>query len=305
VDPGNKQAEGYIRSIQAELENQTQAREAFQTAVQAQQSGDLNAALEKVEQALTLDFSHEQAKVLRRDLKLSLQKEQAKAKAAEFSQSAIDMYKAGDLLGALVAWNRAYELNPDLEEVARYLQQGIQKLLSFGVEGIDLNPEKENILGLFEQGVRGYVRGDFQTAMDFFKKAAGKADGNPYLNAYLQKSSQMLEDQINEIFQDGWRAHQAGEWLAAQKEYVKVLRLSPGHPEVVRQLGAIKTQIHQECEKLYVEGKKFFDANDMDQAVRLWEKIVELDPANERAQKKIEEARLKKNTLSGIFSKIG
>src|SRR5208282_6573925 len=70
TDPGNKQAEGYIRSIQGEMENQTQAREAFQMAVQTQQSGDLKAALEKAEQALTLDPSHEQAKVLRRDLKL-------------------------------------------------------------------------------------------------------------------------------------------------------------------------------------------------------------------------------------------
>jgi tetratricopeptide (TPR) repeat protein len=189
--------------------------------------------------------------------------------------------------------------------VARYLQQGIQKLLSFGVEGIELNPEKENVLGLFEQGVRSYVRGDFQTAMEFFKKAAGKADGNSYLSAYLQKSAQMLEDQINEIFQEGWRAHQAGELLSAQKEYNKVLRLSPGHPEVVRQLGALKTQVQQDSEKLYNEGKKFFDQNDMDQAVRIWEKILELDPQNERAQKKIEEAKIKKNTLSGIFSKIG
>jgi twitching motility protein PilT len=305
IDSGNKSAEGYIRSIQAEMENQTKAREAVQMAVQAQQAGDLNAALSQVDQALALDPTNEQAKVLRRDLKLSVQKEQAKAKAAEFSQTAIDLYKSGDLLGALVAWNRSYELNPDLDEVARYLQQGIQKLLSFGVEGIELNPEKENILGLFEQGVRSYVRGDFQTAMDFFKKAAGKADGNVYLGAYVQKSSQMLEDQINEIFQEGWRAHQAGELLTAQKEYTKVLRLSPGHPEVVRQLGELKTQIHQETEKFYTEGKKFFDGNDVDQALRMWEKILEMDPTNERALKKIEEAKLKKNTLSSIFSKIG
>ena len=305
LDPSNKQAEGYVRSIRAELENQTKAREIFQTALQVQQSGDLAAALSQVEQALALDPTHEQAKVLQRNLRLAIQKEQAKVKAGEYSQTAVDLYKNGDLLGALVAWNRAYELNPDLEEVARYLHQGIQKLLSFGVEGIDLNPEKETILGLFEQGVRSYVRGDFQTAIEFFKKATGKAEGNTYLAAYLQKSTQMLEDQINDIFQAGWRAHQAGEWLNAQKEYSKVLRLSPGHPEVVRQLGELKIHIQQESEKLYQEGKKSFEANDTDQAIRVWEKILELDPSNERALKKIEEAKLKKNTLSGIFSKIG
>jgi twitching motility protein PilT len=305
IDPTNKQAEGYVRSIRAEMENQTKARETYQMAVQAQQSGDLNGALDQVAQALVLDPTHEQAKVLQRNLKLAIQKETAKEKAAEYSQSAVELYKNGDLLGALVAWNKAYDLNPDLEEVARYLQQGIQKLLSFGIEGIEMNPEKENISGLFEQGVRSYVRGDFQTALEFFKKAVGKADGNSYLTAYLQKSNQMLEEQINQIFQEGWRAHQAGEWLTAQKEYSKVLRLSPGHPEVVRQLSELKTRIQQESERLYAEGKKFFDANDTDNAIQVWEKILEMDPSNEKAVKRIEEAKLKKNTLSGIFSKIG
>jgi tetratricopeptide (TPR) repeat protein len=305
IDPTNKQAEGYVRSIRAEMENQTKARETYQMAVQAQQSGDLNGALDQVAQALVLDPTHEQAKVLQRNLKLAIQKETAKEKAAEYSQSAVELYKNGDLLGALVAWNKAYDLNPDLEEVARYLQQGIQKLLSFGIEGIEMNPEKENISGLFEQGVRSYVRGDFQTALEFFKKAVGKADGNSYLTAYLQKSNQMLEEQINQIFQEGWRAHQAGEWLTAQKEYSKVLRLSPGHPEVVRQLSELKTRIQQESERLYAEGKKFFDANDTDNAIQVWEKILEMDPSNEKAVKRIEEVKLKKNTLSGIFSKIG
>ncbi len=304
TDPENKQAKAYIKAIQEELDNRTKAREFYQNAVTYQQQSDLANALAQVNQALTLDPQNEQARVLQRDLKTAIQKEQAKVRADSLNQSAIELYKAGDLLGALVAWNKAYDLNSDLEDVSRYLQQGIAKLLSFGVEGLEANPEKEPILNLFEQGVRSYVRSDFQTAMEFFKKAISKADGNAYLNAYLQKTTQMHELQINEIFQEGWNAHQSGDLSTAQKEYTKVLRLSPGHPEVVRQLGALKAVIQQESEKYYAEGKTFFDQNDMDQAIRLWSKILEIDPANERAQKKIEEAKIKKNTLTGIFSKI-
>jgi hypothetical protein len=43
----------------------------------------------------------------------------------------------------------------------------------------------------------------------------------------------------------------------------------------------------------------------MDKAIRVWERILEVDPSNDRALKKIEEAKIKKSTLSGIFSKIG
>jgi len=305
VDPDNKQAQAYIKAIQEELENRTKARNLYQLALSAHQRGELGEAQTRVEEALVLDPDNEQVKVLHRDIKSSIQREGAKTKANEANQAAIEMYKAGDLLGALVSWNKAYELNSDLEDVARYLQQGIDKLLSFGVEGLEANPEKEAVLKLFDQGVRGYVRSDFQMAIEFFKKALSKADGNAYLSAYLQKSGQMLEQQINEFYQEGWKAQQSGDLAAAQREYTKVLRLSPGHPEVVRQLAALKVSIQQETDKLYAEGKQFFDQNDMDKAVRVWTRILEMDPGNDRAQKKIEEAKIKKNTLSGIFSKIG
>ena len=304
VDPENKQAQAYIKSIQGEMENRSKAREFYQAALSAQQGGDLAGALSQVEQALVLDPDNEQVRVLQKNLQTAAQKEQAKARADALNQSAIEMYKNRDLLGALVAWNKAYEINSELADVANYLKQGTDKLLSFGVDGIDDNPEKPAILNLFEQGVRSYVRSDFQMAADFFKKALSKAEGNGYLNAYLQKSVQMQEQQILEFLQEGSRAFQSGDLASAQREFTKVIRLSPGHPEALRQLTTLKASIQQASEKLYADGKQYFDANQMDQAIRVWGQILEMDPSNERAQKRIEEAKIKKNTLSGIFSKI-
>ena len=304
VDPENKQAQAYIKSIQEEMDNRGKARELYQGALSAQQQNDFAGALSQVEQALMLDPDNEQVKVLEKTLKSSIQKEQARSKADTLNQSAIEMYKGGDLLGALVAWNRAFEINSELTDVANYLQQGTAKLLSFGVDGIDDNPEKQMILNLFEQGVKGYIRSDFQTAIDFFKRALSRAEGNAYLNAYLQKSAQMQEQQLAEFFQEGVRCFQSGDLAVAQKEFNKVIRLSPGHPEAMQQLAAVRQAILEASEKLYNDGKQFFDANHMDQAIRLWGQILEMDPSNERAQKKIEEAKIKKNTLSGIFSKI-
>ncbi len=122
------------------------------------------ARLSQVERAIVFDPQNEQVRLLQKILKKrQFQKEQAKSKADSFNQSAIELYKAGDLLGALVAWNKAYDLNSDMEDVARYIQQGITKLLSFGVEGLEANPEKEPVIlePVPEQGVRSYVRSDF------------------------------------------------------------------------------------------------------------------------------------------------
>jgi len=201
-------------------------------------------------------------------------------------------------------WNKAFEVNSDLEEVARYLQQGNNKILSTSVDGLDSNPDKAAILALFEQGIRSYVKADFRSAADSFKKGLSKAEGNVYLNAYLQKAIQMEEHQIRELYQEGTQLLQAGELIEAQKQLTKILRLSPGHPETMRQLEAVKAQIQVSSEKIYAEGKQYFEANDMDRAIRVWSGILELDPENTKIQKRIEEAKIKKNTLRDIFSKI-
>ncbi|HTA76393.1 MAG TPA: PilT/PilU family type 4a pilus ATPase [bacterium] len=304
VDPANKQALAYIKSIQDELENKAKALQFYQAAMAYKQQNDLGNALASAEQVLTLDPNHEQANLLVRDLKKAAQQEQAKLKAESLNQAAIESYKAGDLLGALVSWNKAFEVNSELEEVSRYIQQGIGQILSVGVDGLDGNPEKAIVLGLFEQGIRGYVKGDFQSATEFFKRGLSKAEGNVYLNAYLQKATQMQDVQLKEFYQEGMLQLQAGHLLQAQKEFTKVVRLSPGHPDAMRQIEVVKQEMQKLAEKIYAEGKQYFDANDMDRAIRVWSRIFEFDPLNEKIQKKIEEAKIKKNTLSDIFSKI-
>ncbi len=305
VDPENKQAQGYLKAIQDEQENKAKALQYYQAAMTYKQQNDITNAIASVEQVLIFDPNHEQAGVLLRELKKAAQQEKARLKANEYNQGAIDAYKAGDLLAALVLWNQAYEVNSELTDVAQYIQQGIAQILSVGVDGLDGNPEKAIILGMFEQGVKSYVKGDFQTATDFFKRGLGKAEGNVYLNAYLQKAVHMEEQQIKEFYEEGVQAVQIGDLNQAQKQFNKVIRLSPGHPDAVRQLDGIKAQIQQINEKIYVEGKQYYDANDMDRAIRIWSKVFDLDPLNDKISKKIEEAKIKKNTLSGIFSKIG
>jgi tetratricopeptide (TPR) repeat protein len=304
VDPTSKQAQGYLQTIQDKMSSMEAARGFMQAASEAQQRNDWNGVLDSVGQALKADPSNERAQELQRQAKAQLEAMKSKAKAEDWSRTAIEQYKAGDLLGALVSWNRAFELNSDLEEVSRYIQQGTARLLSFGVDGLEGNQEKEGILKLFEQGVRCYIRSDFQTAIEFFRKAYAKADGNAYLTAYLQKSTQMLEAQIQEIFQDAMLAQRSGDLAFSLKQYNKVLRLSPGHPDTVQHLAELKASIQEETERIYNEGKDLFDKNQMDAAILSWNRILELDPANERARKRIEEAKAKKNILSDIYAKI-
>lgn len=304
VDPDSKQAANYLQMIQDKMAAMEAARGHMQNALEAQQRGDWAAVLESVGQALAADPSNERAQELQRQAKAQLEALKTRAKADDWSRAAIEQYKAGDLLGALVSWSRAYELNSDLEEVSRYIQQGTTRLLSFGVDGLEGNPEKDNVLKLFEQGVKCYIRSDFQTAIEFFRKAYAKADGNAYLTAYLQKSQQMLEAQIQEIFQDALLSHRSGDLASALKLYNKVLRLSPGHPDTVQRLAELKGSIQEEVERIYNLGKEQFDKNQMDAAILTWGRILELDPANERARKRIDEAKTKKNILSDIYSKI-
>jgi tetratricopeptide (TPR) repeat protein len=304
VDPESKQAQGYLKSIQEKMVAMEAARGHMQSALEAQQRNDWNGVLESASRALEVDPSNERAQGLQRQAKAQLEAIKAKSKADEWSRTALEQYKAGDLLGALVSWNRAFELNSDLEEVSRYIQQGTERLLSFGVDGLEGNPEKDDVLKLFEQGVRCYIRSDFQTSIEFFRKAYAKADGNAYLTAYLQKSMQMLEAQTQEVFQDALLSQRSGDLAGALKQYNKVLRLSPGHPDTIQHLAELKAAIQEESERVYNVGKEQFDKNQMDAAILTWSRILELDPANDRAHKRIDEAKAKKNILSDIYAKM-
>ena len=304
IDPESKQAQGYLHTIQEKMAAMEAARGFMQSALEAQQRNDWNGVIDAAGHALEADPSNERAQGLQRQAKSQIEALKTKSKAEEWSRTALEQYKAGDLLGALVSWNRAFELNSDLEEVSRYIQQGTERLLSFGVDGLEGNPDKDDVLKLFEQGVRCYIRSDFQTAIEFFRKAYAKADGNAYLTAYLQKSTQMLESQTQEIFQDALLSHRAGDLAGALKQYNKVLRLSPGHPDTIQHLSELKAAIQEETERIYNAGKDQFDKNQMDAAILTWSRILELDPANDRARKRIDEAKTKKNILSDIYAKM-
>jgi twitching motility protein PilT len=305
IDPNNKQIETYIQTIQKELENQVAAREYIQQALQLQNNSEYEKAYEKINEALAIDSENEQAIAAQKELKNSIQKQQFKKRANELNQKAIECYQSGDLLGALVTWQKAYEINTELEEVAQYLQQGTQKLLSFQISGIETNQDKDAIFSLFEQGIKCYIHSDFTSAITLFKKAISKAPGNAYLEAYLVKSTSMLEQQIEEIYKNGMEAMEHNELLSAQQEFNKVLKISAGHPNAVRQLDALKVKIEQLSNDYYQKGKEAFEKNEFDKAIQFWNKILEYDASNDRVKRRIEEAKNKKGLLKGIFSKIG
>lgn len=304
ADPSHAQAKAYLKMVQERMAAMEDARRLIQAAVTARGQGNLPEAVEKLNQALDVDPTNEKAEEILKEIQAELQKQEARRQAEWFNQQAVEFYKNGDLLSALVTWQRAYDVYPEWEEIATYLQQGTEKLLSFGVDGLEGHPEKEKILALYDQGVRAYVRNDFLTGIEFFKKALEKAPDNAYLKAYLDKSLEMMEYQIQEFLQEGAQAEEAGDLGKARKAYDKIIRLSPGHPQAVQRLQELQKQIAAVAEKLYQEGKEWFDKNEMDRAVRVWKRILEMDPTNDRAKRRIEEAQAKKSVLSNILSKI-
>jgi hypothetical protein len=115
---------------------------------------------------------------------------------------------------------------------------------------------------------RGFVviSDDFQTAIEFFRKAYGKPMER-VLTAYLQKSTQMLEAQIQEIYQDGLLAIAAGIWRPPSSNTTRSCGFPRAIPTPSQRLAELKVSIQEETERIYNEGNDQFDKNQMDAAI--------------------------------------
>ena len=65
-----------------------------------------------------------------------------------------------------------------------------------------------------------------------------------------------------------------------------------------------KPLLQAEVDKLYTAGSEAFNANQLKEAIVLFDRVIHLDPSHENAFKKLEDAREKQEKLKGILTKI-
>jgi tetratricopeptide (TPR) repeat protein len=164
------------------------------------------------------------------------------------------------------------------------------------------------VLRDLEAGKRAYAAGNRARARSAFESVLALEEGNEtalgYLS-YIRRFEEVAgeesapepglslsqEDILAEgHFRAGASAEGSEDPFGAITEYLAALRLQPGHAGARRRLGALRTELSPEVERLHEDGKRYFQDEDLHNALRAWRKVLLIDPKNERARDNAERA---------------
>jgi tetratricopeptide (TPR) repeat protein len=178
----------------------------------------------------------------------------------------------------------------------------------------------------YNKGIEYYMEGKYNLAIGQWEKALILEPGYKRASQYIQKTQEKLKEmakaeraqergrEITQHYKNGCNLYQAGNMKGAMKEFQAVLRLNPNHKGAQEYLAKIGTSLAPKEKPLageeptvvaepkpgvdpaeiaehYNKGLEAYQNGQLTAALKEWEKVLELDPNNEKAQRNIEEVR--------------
>ena len=68
------------------------------------------------------------------------------------------------------------------------------------------------------------------------------------------------------------------------------MQANPEHVSARSALSDLRQKLRERIEPLYDEGKRYFQDEDLHNALRVWRRILMIDPTHERARENVERA---------------
>lgn len=102
-------------------------------------------------------------------------------------------------------------------------------------------------------------------------------------NAKVNAQLQAMESgsRVERIYQSGLQALQKGEREKAYAAFTEVLKLNPRHTQAAQKAEEVEQDMIQRYHKSAMDA---FHRQDLDSAIKEWDKVLVLDPGNESAR---------------------
>ncbi len=216
--------------------------------------------------------------------------------SAHFSQG-LELYQENDYIRARDEWRAILDIDPEHEEAQQYLrrtQDKIDEIIAGHLRRAGTLEDQNRLTEAIGEwnNIQALSPGDVR-AENAIRRIQGKIESQ---SQDLRTKSQRL--QIVNLYGDALKAYNEGRYQTAIDNLEEILRLEPSHQEAKALLARAKrktTPLTEEEEaairRLYLNGMQFFAKDQYAEAIAEWEKILEIDPANESVRKNIEEAR--------------
>lgn len=174
-------------------------------------------------------------------------------KSSEYYKRAYEFYKNNEYEQALLETDNALEWYPENEN-AQKMKVYLENMLKEKLLGnIKYNIKKEAEKN-FINGINLYIRKKYALALKEWEKAKEKDPENKFINLYIEKARQNLKIKIEK------------KEILTQKE-------------------------EEEIEKLYYEAINSYTDGNLEKAINLWKKVLDINPGNIKALRNIEKTQ--------------
>ncbi len=209
----------------------------------------------------------------------------------------LDLLNRGELVGARVEWLAILDLDPGNEGAEGYLAQTNQKIEE-AVNGHIVNAHRMEAEGRLTEAIA-----DWNNVQQYDPQNAEASAAIARIRARIESVSKDYATaqrrlRIVTLYDGALQDYNAARYPDAMSKLNELLVLQPDHEDArklqaltKRRMTPLTDQEKSRVRELYLAGMQHFSNDEYAQAIAEWEKILEIDPANESVQRSIDEAR--------------
>jgi tetratricopeptide (TPR) repeat protein len=101
-------------------------------------------------------------------------------------------------------------------------------------------------------------------------------------------------------YRSGRAAERADEPFRALAEYEAALRVNPDHASTLRARDALRDRLRGRVEEMYETGKRYFQEEDLQNALQVWRRVLMIDPEHARTRENVARAERMLSRLEEI-----
>ena len=279
LDPTHQESLAQSTRLEERLERQTQER-AAQELQDSERLAQLAELTERADALVSERKFDEARSILEEAIALSPESEVLSAKLVDSHIARGDHYRTRNTNRATAAYRKALELDPENNAAKR------------GLSRIDASRQarrqvQQRIEELNEAGLAQLRREAYREAFESFSEVLKLEPGNARAREFRDQASELLEQQVRPVYEDGVRLYNAGELRAAMAQFNRVLELHPTHAETRSFLSTAMEKVRSEAVDRYKRAYIYEGLGRSREALELYRETLALlpDPREEYHQK--------------------
>lgn len=281
ANPNNENAKNELRTVNYEMEQLIKAGEA--DADRTFSAGDYAAALAAYDKLLKMNTANYRVQEKGTRVKMAI----------EYAQKASKNETDGKIADAIAAYNEVLNINPDDK-------RSLSKISAL-TEQVQREKEKN-----INEGNDYFAQGDYYRAIKRWEILLPILTGRQKdeIAGKINEAKKKIEDVKKEILANARRLAASRQYTAAIREYQRAIEADPQNVQARQELDdveyklkasqvAVRANVEEEVRQKFAEGIEYYKTGDYRKAIAAWERVLAVDPSNDKARSYIGRAKNK------------